>query len=75
MQPMNFLGRSLATLLVLLAAVGVAYSGDDLPLIGDCEQVFTLSNKTRDVRGLAVDATVVGSPRLLILDRTAKIFV
>ncbi|MBN1589218.1 MAG: transglutaminase domain-containing protein [Pirellulales bacterium] len=71
---MTRIHATVAVLLVSWASVVVAAPDDAAPLIGESEAVYTLSPKNDDIRGLAFDDVSPKAPRLLVLDRSGKVF-
>ncbi|NQT12144.1 MAG: hypothetical protein HQ582_05325, partial [Planctomycetes bacterium] len=66
---------SLCVLLAISANAGRAASEKAAPLVGQSEAVYTLAAENGEIRGLDVDDFAPKTPRLLVLDRSCKVFI
>jgi len=60
--------------LLVSVLVASAAAGQEEPLIGESEKVYTLSDENTEIRGLAFDEISAEAPRLFVLDGSGKIF-
>ena len=57
-----------------VSAIAASVAADEFPLVGQTEQVCTLTQENRDVRGLAIAEVKAGTPQLFVLDRSGRVF-
>ncbi len=50
-------------------------SAEPEPIVGQTEQICVLAAENEEIRGLAIDGTSGEGPRLLVLDRSGRVFV
>src|SRR5512147_916459 len=67
------LGALLGLLIVLSA--GLSGAAAKSPLMGESEKAYALAPENTEVRGLAFDDVSPLAPRLLVLDKSGKIFI
>ncbi len=64
-------------LMLFLWSVALAevVAAEPKPIVGQTEEVYTLAEENKDIRGLAIDDASAGAPRLLTLDRSGRVFI
>jgi hypothetical protein len=57
------------------AACSCVAAAEPQPIVGQTEQIYALAEENQEIRGLAVDDASADAPRLLVLDRSGRVFI